>query len=245
MGYLLCGPVGTGKTYMVECLAGEAGVPVVRLKNFRDKWVGSTESNLEKIFRLLQAIGRCFVFVDEADQALGKRDAGPNDSGVSGRVYGMMAEQMSDTRNRGRIVWVLASSRPDLIEVDLKRPGRVDVKIPLFPTSTPEESFGLIKALCKKRGVVFEGAGTFDQVKQTLPLLLTPGAAETLSVKIYRLVKAEGKSPEAALTDVLSDYQSPVPLDVMEFQIGLAVREASDLDFVPAAFRNLKAASIR
>ncbi|HET8797270.1 MAG TPA: AAA family ATPase, partial [Thermoanaerobaculia bacterium] len=39
MGYLLCGPVGTGKTYLVECLAGEAGVPVVKLKNFRDKWV--------------------------------------------------------------------------------------------------------------------------------------------------------------------------------------------------------------
>ena len=59
-GYLLCGPVGTGKTYMVECLAGEAGVPVVKLKNFRDKWVGSTEGNLERIFRLLQALGRCW-----------------------------------------------------------------------------------------------------------------------------------------------------------------------------------------
>ncbi len=236
MGYLLCGPVGTGKTYMVECLAGEAGVPVVKLKNFRDKWVGSTESNLEKIFRLLAAIGRCFVFVDEADQALGRRDVGPNDSGVSGRVYGMMAEQMSDTRNRGKIVWILASSRPDLIEVDLKRPGRIDVKIPLFPTTTPEESFGLIKALSKKRGVDLPD-DTFEQVKETLPLLLTPGAAETLSVKIYRLVKAEQKSPLDALKDVLSDYQSPVPLDVMEFQIGLAVREASDLDFVPMIFR--------
>jgi hypothetical protein len=50
-------------------------------------------------------------------------------------------------------------------------------------------------------------------------------------------VKAEQKSPLDALKDVLTDYQSPVPLDVMEFQIGLAVREASDLDFVPAAFR--------
>src|SRR5262249_38104197 len=49
-GYLLCGPVGTGKTFMVECLAGEARVPVVKLKNFRDKWVGSTEGNLERIF---------------------------------------------------------------------------------------------------------------------------------------------------------------------------------------------------
>src|SRR5262249_32893382 len=58
-GYLLCGPVGTGKTFMVECIAGEAGVPVVRLKNFRDMWVGSTEGNLEKIFRLVHALGRC------------------------------------------------------------------------------------------------------------------------------------------------------------------------------------------
>ncbi len=45
MGYLLCGPVGTGKTFLVECLAGEAGVPVVKLKNFRDRWVGSSEGN--------------------------------------------------------------------------------------------------------------------------------------------------------------------------------------------------------
>ena len=50
----------------------------------------------------------------------------------------MFAKEMSEPSNRGRIVWVLATSRPDLIEVDLKRPGRVDVKLPLFPTATPE-----------------------------------------------------------------------------------------------------------
>ena len=98
MGYLLCGPVGTGKTYLVECLAGEAGVPVVKLKNFRDKWVGSTEGNLEKIFRLLQALTRCFVFIDEADQALGSRDPAANDSGFSGRIYSMMADRDEPTR---------------------------------------------------------------------------------------------------------------------------------------------------
>ena len=51
----------------------------------------------------------------------------------------MMAKEMSNTENRGRILWILASSRPDLIEVDLKRPGRVDVKIPLFPASDAAE----------------------------------------------------------------------------------------------------------
>ena len=81
---LLCGPVGTGKTFMVECLAGEAGVPIVKLKNFRDKWVGSTEGNLEKIFRLLQALGRCYVFIDEADQAIGRRESASGDCGNFG-----------------------------------------------------------------------------------------------------------------------------------------------------------------
>ncbi|MGH8258352.1 MAG: AAA family ATPase, partial [Steroidobacteraceae bacterium] len=84
MGYLLCGPIGTGKTFLVECLAGEAGVPVLKLKNFRDKWIGSSESNLEKIFRLIRALGRCIVFIDEADQTLGRRESGSGDSGLSG-----------------------------------------------------------------------------------------------------------------------------------------------------------------
>jgi SpoVK/Ycf46/Vps4 family AAA+-type ATPase len=92
-GYLLCGPVGTGKTYLVECLAGEAGVPVVKMKNLRDKWVGSSEGNLEKIFRLIHALGRRYIFIDGADQSLGRRDASSGDSGVSGCLYSMLAEE--------------------------------------------------------------------------------------------------------------------------------------------------------
>ncbi len=236
MGYLICGPVGTGKTYMVECLAGEAGVPVVKLKNFRDKWVGSTEGNLERIFRLLHALGRCVVFIDEADQALGKRDSGNSDSGLSGRVYSMLAEEMGQTRNRGKILWALASSRPDLIEVDLKRPGRIDVKIPIFPTTTPEESFALIRGLCKKRGMSIPET-TSKSLMASIPTMMTPGAAETLAVKVFRMVKTQSLTPLQALKEVMADYQNPIPPDVMRFQIDIAAREASDLDFVPKQFR--------
>jgi hypothetical protein len=236
MGYLICGPVGTGKTYTVECLAGEAGVPVVKLKNFRDKWVGSTEGNLEKIFRLVRALGRCYVFVDEADQSLGKRDAGGNDGGIGGRVYAMLAQEMSETKNRGKVVWILASSRPDLIEVDLKRPGRVDVKIPLLPTATADESWALIRSLCKRRGLALPETPTTEQ-RILIPIWLTPGAAEALAVKAYRVHRVEQLEPIAALEACLKDWRPPVPKDVMQFQIGLAVNEASDAAFVPEAFR--------
>jgi SpoVK/Ycf46/Vps4 family AAA+-type ATPase len=236
MGYLLCGPVGTGKTFIVECLAGEAGVPVIKLKNFRDKWVGSTEGNLEKIFRLLHALGRCIVFVDEADQALGRRDSSSGDSGISGRVYAMIAEEMSNTANRGKIVWILASSRPDLIEVDLKRPGRVDVKIPLFPTLTAHEGFTLLQALARRLGMNWPDE-MFTQIESSMPTLLTPGAAEALAVKVYRVSKTQNLDEAQALQACLKNYQLPVPQDIMDFQIDLAVREASDLAFVPEELR--------
>ncbi|MBK1854633.1 ATP-binding protein [Verrucomicrobiaceae bacterium 5K15] len=238
MGYLFCGPVGTGKTYLVECLAGEAGVPVVTLKNFRDRWVGSTEENLEKIFALLHALGRCIVFIDEADQALGRRASGSGDSGVSSRVYSMMAKEMSDTRNRGKILWVLASSRPDLIEVDLKRPGRIDVKIPLFPCASPEEAWQLLRALCKRRGLELPA----DLANETtlnghMPELLTPGAAEAIAVKARRLTITENCSAVEALELCLRGYLPPISTAVINAQIQLAVEEASDASFIPKTFQ--------
>ena len=232
MGYLICGPVGTGKTFLVECLAGEARVPVVKLKNFRDRWVGSTEGNLEKIFRLLQALDRCYVFVDEADQALGKRDSSGQDAGLSGRIYSMIAAEMSRPENRGRVIWVLASSRPDLIEVDLKRPGRVDLKIPIFPTSSSEEGYELLRSLAKRYSL--DLAPVYEK---PTPDLLTPAGAEAIIVKTYRLVQTAHISAMEALDRCLAQYQSPVAPDILEAQIKLAIREASDMEFVPPKIR--------
>jgi len=237
MGYLLCGPVGTGKTFLVECLAGEVGVPVVKLKNFREKWIGSSEGNLEKVFRLVRALGRCIVFVDEADQTLGRRDSGIGDGGLSGRLYSMIAQEMADSANRGKVMWVLASSRPDLIEVDLKRPGRLDLRIPILPTSTRAESAVLLAALSNRYGLTVS-AEDISRI-DLLPQLLTPGAAEALIVKAYRLVRTEGVSADVAVMRCLASYQNPIPHDVLESQMRYAVREATDLSFVPEALHYL------
>jgi hypothetical protein len=237
MGYLLCGPVGTGKTFLVECLAGEVGVPIVKLNNFRDKWIGSSEGNLEKLFTLARALGRCIVFVDEADQALGRRDSGIGDGGLSGRLYSMIAQEMSNSANRGRVMWVLASSRPDLIEVDLKRPGRLDLRIPILPTSSQAESAALLIALLER----FELAVSLNDLMSidVLPALLTPGAAEALVVKAYRMVRIEHVAPATAIKRCLAGYKNPVPHNVLEAQMRLAVREATDLNFVPQEMQYL------
>jgi hypothetical protein len=141
----------------------------------------------------------------------GQRDAGGNDGGIGGRIYAMLAQEMSDTGNRGKVVWILATSRPDLVEVDLKRPGRVDVKIPLLPTTTAEESFSLIKGLCAKRGAPITD-DAYEPLKHLMPRLLTPGAAEAIAVKVYRTTRTRpDTTAQDALMDVLDDYQHPIP----------------------------------
>jgi hypothetical protein len=75
-----------------------------------------------------------------------------------------------------------------------------------------------------------------------MPSLLTPGAAETLAVKLYRTVRVDSLDPTEALRRSLTGYANPVPVDVLEMQIGLAAREASDVDFVPEMFRKYRGA---
>ena len=149
MGYLICGPVGTGKSFIAECYAGSVGSPCVVLKNFRSKYVGETEGNLEHALGVLRSLGPVVVVIDEADAALGNRQS-DGDSGTSARVFSMIARQMGDTRYRGKIVWMLLTSRPDLLPIDLKRQGRAEVHIPLFYPHDQAEMEAMFAAMARK-----------------------------------------------------------------------------------------------
>jgi ATPase family associated with various cellular activities (AAA) len=162
MGYLVCGPVGTGKTFLAECYAGSIGIPCVVLKNFRSKYVGETEGNLQQVLTVLRSLGPVVVVVDEADAALGNRQA-EGDSGTSARVFSMIASQMGDTRYRGQIIWMLLTSRPDLLPIDLKRQGRAEVHIPLFYPQEPAEIRTMIEVMARKNKVKL-AAGAVPEV---------------------------------------------------------------------------------
>jgi SpoVK/Ycf46/Vps4 family AAA+-type ATPase len=240
MGYLLAGRIGTGKTYLVTCLAGEVGVPVVELKNFRDKWVGATEGNLERIFAILQALGQVIVFVDEADQATGKRGGGDTDGGLSGRVYGMLAKEMSDTRNRGKILWIFATSRPDLLEVDLKRQGRLDVHIPLFPPQDGESRHELFKAMAGKVGLRFgEGDGELPELPDDHQL----GGNEMEGILVRAMRKFETRDAadqttlEQIVASVIEDFRPSAHVERLELMDLLAAKECTDERFLPERFR--------
>jgi SpoVK/Ycf46/Vps4 family AAA+-type ATPase len=235
MGYLLCGAVGTGKTFLAECYAGSIGIPCVKLRNFRSKYVGETEGNLEQVLTVLRSLGPVVVLVDEADAALGTRQA-EGDSGTSARVFSMIASQMGDTRYRGRIVWMLMTSRPDLLPIDIKRQGRAEVHIPMFYPRDEKEIAEMFRVMAKKNKITLAK----DAVPAVSPDRNLSGSdLESILIGARRKVLAAGRTEvqradlEAAVNEFIPSAQGLEK----ELQELAAVLECTELAFLPPMWR--------
>ena len=239
MGYLVSGPVGTGKTFMITCFAGEIGIPMVKLKNFRSQWQGVTEGNLEKILNLLEAMTPVAVMIDEADAALGDRDA-QGDSGVSSRVFGQIAQFMSNPKHRGRVIFFLVTARPDLMPVDLKRQGRAEEHLALFYPTTREEREELLEVMRRRTDVrlpldqmpeaLLNGERTFSGAD--MEALFTRG-------KFRAAAERDGEVTADVLEAVVEDFMPPTyPMEV-ELQTLAAVLECTSRALLPERYREM------
>jgi AAA+ superfamily predicted ATPase len=240
MGYVICGPVGTGKTFITTCFAGEVGIPAVTLKNFRSMWQGVTEGNLERVLTLLRAMSPIAVIVDEADAQLGDRSSS-GDSGVSNRVFAQIAQFMGNTELRGKVIWFLLTCRPDLLPVDLKRQGRAEEHIALFYPDTQEERLALLRAMQKKIGMPVFSA---DIEKFFLERSGTLSGADIEAVLIRselrsRLLKKAAVDTED-LKAALEDFIPPYYPTEIELQNLVAVLECTSRSLLPQKYREIE-----
>jgi SpoVK/Ycf46/Vps4 family AAA+-type ATPase len=241
MGYLIGGPVGTGKTFVATCFAGEIGIPCVKFLNFRSQWQGVTEGNLEKIFNLLKAMWPVAVIIDEADAFLGTRSAG-GDSGTSARVFSQIASFMGNTDYRGKIIWFLLTCRPDLLPIDLKRQGRAEEHLALFYPQTDAERDELFSVVAKKAHVDVSRVGKFSQLvpKDTRTMSGADIEAALVRAKFRALTSGRETVADEDVLKVLEDFIPPsYPLEI-ELQNLVAVQECTSRDLIPEAYRELK-----
>lgn len=140
-GLSVCGPIGSGKTFIFEGLAGELDIPVLVLKNIRSMWFGQTDVIFERLRRLLMALVNVLIFVDEADTQFG--DVGRDAHATERRLTGKIQAMMSDPQLRGNITWLLMTARIYNLSPDLRREGRVgDIVIPVLdPTGEERKTF--------------------------------------------------------------------------------------------------------
>jgi AAA+ superfamily predicted ATPase len=246
MGYLFNGPVGTGKTFLATCLAGSIGIPCVQLKNFRSKYVGETEGNLERVLSVLRGMGPVMVIIDEADTMLGDRESG-GDSGVGSRVFGMIANAMGNTEYRGKIVWMLLTARPDLLPVDIKRQGRAEIHVPLFYPQSQAEIKQYFSILAKK----FSTELAVDEVPDVAASHvgnLSGADIEALVGRAWRnaLLASKTKLDRESIESVLAGFMPSTQTVEREMQELAAIIECTEREFlVPAALDKLEAAGGR
>lgn len=240
MGYLVAGPVGTGKTFLITCFANDIGVPMVILKNFRSKWQGETEGNLEKVLNLLKAMTPVAVMIDEADAYLGQRSS-DGDSGVSSRVFSMIASFMSNTDHRGRIIWFLVTARPDLMPVDFKRQGRAEEHIALFYPSTVEEKRELFNIMLKKTGMKYFDSSALED-KFFMEMTVNSGAemeAALTRAKFRAAIEGREKVEMTDIEGAMEDFLPPTyPMEI-ELMNYAAVLECTSKALLPERYKDM------
>ena len=131
-GALLVGPPGTGKTLLAKAVAGEAKVPFFSLSGseFVEMFVGVGASRVRDLFEEAKKNAPCIVFIDEID-AIGKsrdsRYGGGNDEREQ-TLNQLLAEMDGFDTSKGLLI-LAATTRPEVLDPALLRPGRFDRRI--------------------------------------------------------------------------------------------------------------------
>lgn len=148
-GLLLYGFPGCGKTMLASAVAGECGLNFISVKGpeILNKYIGASEKSVRDLFDRAQAARPCVLFFDEFDSIAPKR--GHDSTGVTDRVVNQLLTQMDGAEGLSGVYVLAATSRPDLIDPALLRPGRLDKSL-LCDMPSHEDRLDILKAVSKK-----------------------------------------------------------------------------------------------
>lgn len=148
-GLLLYGYPGCGKTLLASAVARECGLNFISIKGpeLLNKYIGASEKSVRDLFERASAAKPCVLFFDEFDSIAPKR--GHDSTGVTDRVVNQMLTQMDGAEGLDGVYVLAATSRPDLIDSALLRPGRLDKSL-LCDMPNVEERREILECLGRK-----------------------------------------------------------------------------------------------
>ncbi|MFH1568818.1 MAG: ATP-binding protein, partial [Gemmatimonadota bacterium] len=245
---------GTGKTWFAKATAKEAGVQFLQLNlgSLLNMYVGNSEARLDKALRAIWHLGG-ICLIDELDQQLSSRGPGAETgSSVDNRFLGRLLAFMAEPQLKGRVVFLAATNRPDLLDAALKRSGRFDRKVPFLPPTAPERA-GVIAAQLRFQDIHVEarlvaGLEALASEKATEPELAealedlveaTDGWVhsdfQNLVGKAWELAQADdGLVSAEALREAAHLL---IPSGVEEHMLAVSLAEVNDLSLLPEAYR--------
>ncbi|NOQ44629.1 MAG: AAA family ATPase, partial [Nitrosopumilus sp.] len=149
-GILLYGPPGCGKTLLAKVMASESEANMFPINGpeIMNKYYGETEAKLRDIFKEAKDNSPSIIFIDEIDAIAPKREEVYGD--VEKRVVAQLLALMDGLNDRGNVIVLGATNRPDSVDPALRRPGRFDRE---FEISVPNEDGRLEILFIHTRGM--------------------------------------------------------------------------------------------
>ena len=237
-GAAVAGPIGGGKTFIFEAVASELDMVVVVLKNLRSQWFGQTDVIFERLRRVLQALSKVVIFVDEADTQFG--GVGPNTHSTERRLTGKIQQMMSDPALRGRVFWLLMTARIHHLSPDIRRPGRVgDLIVPVLDPEGEDRRAFLAWVL----GAVFENEPSADELDALDAVTADYSAAAFAALrgrlKAERHMSGSLHLDMAQVLAVAADLIPPAIGDTRRYQTLQALINCTRRSLLPAADREI------
>lgn len=162
-GLLLYGYPGCGKTLLASAIASQTGLNFISVKGpeILNKYIGASEKSVRDLFERAQAARPCVLFFDEFDSIAPKR--GHDSTGVTDRVVNQLLTQMDGAEGLSGVYVLAATSRPDLIDPALLRPGRLDKSLECsMPTF--EDRLDILKAVAQQVRIGHEVSERWEDV---------------------------------------------------------------------------------
>ena len=186
-------------------------MPVLVLKNIRSQWFGQTDVIFERLRRVLEALEKVVIFVDEADTQFGGVGEGAHETErrLTGKIQGMM----SDPKLRGKVIWLLMTARIHLLSPDIRRPGRVgDLIIPILdPIGEDRKEF--IRWMIKPTKIVNE---------ELVNWLDREGLEQDFSSAGFAALRSQFKAippkDEEDLKSIIRDFMQPAIKQTRRYQ---------------------------
>jgi transitional endoplasmic reticulum ATPase len=130
-GVLLHGPPGCGKTMLAKAVATESDAHFILVNGpeIMNKYYGESEKRIRQLFEEAEKNSPSIIFIDEIDAIAPKREEVHGE--LERRVVAQLLSMMDGLKNRGKVVVIAATNRPNAIDPALRRPGRFDREIPI------------------------------------------------------------------------------------------------------------------
>ncbi len=229
-GVLFLGPSGTGKTIVARALARESGMTCVQLRNIKEVCSGQ---NISVVIELIQMLAPVLVFIDDIDKPEGISWGSGQNSTTP--IPLELLVFMGNPKLRGKVLWVGASNRPDLIDVEFTKYGVFEEKL-VFLLPDKNERADILQKMFIQNEIPFDNGLNFSNVTDDK---YTQGYAASelneLAKRSYRLARLNGRDSvsEQDVITAAESFISKYDPNMSEYTSLLAIREVNSKDMLP------------